>query len=437
MSFLVVSRQSLVVSRQSLVVSRLGFVLLLTTCYSLILPAQDMNRAGGVVETLSLPFFGGRGYVNAGDSLAAEFVAKEFKIAKLKSYSDSYFQPFSFPVNTFPDRVSVKVNGKSLIAGKDYILDPASPSLKGKFKMLQLDSSVFSNPTISFPSDKKKLALVYSSAWEKRISKLSPELKSNIQSFPLLLKIVDKKLTYSVAREVEKQASIEILAKGFPAKPKKVKVEIENKFIPSHNARNVIGFVEGTTKKDSFLVVTAHYDHLGRMGKDTYFPGANDNASGVAMMLEMAHYFADSLHRLPYSVLFIGFAGEEAGLVGSQFYANNPLFPLSKIKFLLNLDLMGSGKDGISVVNGSVFGKEFGMLDSLNKANNYLPLVKPRGKAANSDHYHFSEKGVPAFFVYTMGEITAYHDVDDTPSVVTFSKFNEVFSLLTGFLSGL
>lgn len=426
-------------SYQLTVISRfkVAIFLLLTTCYSLLLPAQDLNRARGVVETLSLPFFGGRGYVNAGDSLAAEFVAKEFKIAKLKSYSDSYFQPFSFPVNTFPGEASVKVNGKSLIAGKDYILDPACTSLKSKFKVFQLDSNVFSNPTISFPSDKKKLALVYPSVWEKRIFKLSPELKSKIQSFPILLKTVDKKLTYSVAREVDKQASIEILAKSFPSKAKKIKVEIENKFIPSHNARNVIGLIEGTTKKDSFLVVTAHYDHLGRMGKDTYFPGANDNASGVAMMLEMAHYFADSLHRLPYSVLFIGFAGEEAGLVGSQFYANNPLFPLSKIKFLLNLDLMGSGKDGITVVNGSVFGKEFGMLDSLNKANNYLPLVKPRGKAANSDHYHFSEKGVPAFFVYTMGEITAYHDVDDTPSVVTFSKFKEVFFLLTGFLSGL
>jgi len=426
----------LVVSRQSLVVSCVAVFLLLATCY-LSLQAQDLNRARGVVETLSLPFFGGRGYVDAGDSLVAEFAAKEFTIAKLKPYSDSYFQNFSFPVNTFPGKVSVKVNRKSLMAGKDYILDPASPSLKGKFKVLQLDSSIFSNPNFIFSADKRKTVLVYPSVWEKRISKLSPELKSNIQSFPLLLKTVDKKLTYSVAREVEKQCSIEILTKSFPAKSKKIKVEIENKFIPNHKARNVIGFVEGGTKKDSFLVVTAHYDHLGRMGKNTYFPGANDNASGVAMMLEMAHYFSDSIHRLPYSVLFIGFAGEEAGLVGSQFYANNPLFPLSKIKFLLNLDLMGSGKEGITVVNGTVFGKEFGMLDSLNKANNYLPLLKPRGKAANSDHYHFSEKGVPAFFVYTMGEITAYHDVYDTPSVVTFSKFKEVFALLTAFLSRL
>jgi Zn-dependent M28 family amino/carboxypeptidase len=193
--------------------------------------------------------------------------------------------------------------------------------------------------------------------------------------------------------------------------------------------------VEGTSKKDSFLLVTAHYDHLGHMGKKAYFPGANDNASGTAMLLELARYYALPENRLPYSILFIGFAAEEAGLVGSKHYVEHPLVPLSSIKFMVNLDLMGSGKEGITVVNGSVFPKEFGLLDSLNKANSWFPKVVARGKAANSDHYFFTEKGVPAFFIYTLGEITAYHDIYDTASVVTLSKFKESFRLITGFFS--
>jgi Zn-dependent M28 family amino/carboxypeptidase len=247
---------------------------------------------------------------------------------------------------------------------------------------------------------------------------------------------IDNKLTFSVASSTHFPEFVFLKASIAP-EPKKLNIHIENKFIPNHTARNVIGYLEGTLKKDSFVVIAAHYDHLGKMGKDTYFPGANDNASGVAMLLELAHFYAQPENRLPYTVVFIAFAAEEAGLVGSKFFTENPLVQLPKIRFMLNLDLMGSGKEGIAVVNGLVFKKEFAVLDSLNKSNHFLPLIKPRGKAANSDHFHFSEKGVPSFFIYTMGEITAYHDVDDKPEVVTFSKFKECFWLLTAYLRNL
>ena len=395
-----------------------------------------MKRGRSVVDTLASPFFSGRGYVNSGDSLAAEFLAKEFQHVGLKPFADSYFQKFEMSVNTFPSEMLVKVNGKPLQAGRDYILDPASVGTKGLFRLLPLDSQVFVNPNFIFPSKKRKTALYYPAEWEKRISKLPLEVQKQLQEFSVLVRIVPKKLTFSVARQVDKQCTIEILADKFPTKIKKIRLNIENKFIHKHLARNVIGILEGS-KKDSFLLITAHYDHLGRMGRETYFPGANDNASGIAMLLELARFYSLPENRLPYSLMFVGFAAEEAGLVGSKFYVNNPLFPLAKIKFMLNLDLMGSGKEGVTVVNGAVFNKEFQLLDSLNKANNWLPLVKPRGKAANSDHYFFSEKGVPAFFMYTNGEITAYHDVDDTPSVVTFSKFKEVFALITAFFKGI
>ena len=398
--------------------------------------AQDIERAHSVVKTLSSPYYHGRGYVNEGDSLAAEFVAREFKLSGLDAFQNTYFQHFNFNVNTFPGAMKVQIGSKKLKAGKDFILAPGSKGIKGKFKITRIDSLFFKTGfnQIRFLSSGKKKALIYNIEFEKHINKLETSIRDLTKEFPVIVEVLPKKLTFSVSGEVDSQCTVQILSNSFPLKWKFIKLNIANTFVPKYNARNVIGFLEGTSNKDSFLVITAHYDHLGQLGKNTYFPGANDNASGIAMMLELAKYYADSAHRLPYSMMFIGFAGEEAGLIGSQYYVNNPLFPLSKIKFLVNLDLLGSGKDGITVVNGAILPKQFSLLDSLNKNSHRLSKIVARGKAANSDHYPFSEKGVPAFFIYTLGEITAYHDIDDKAEVVTFSKFKEIFALLTDFL---
>ena len=410
--------------------------------------AQDLARVRNVINVLASPSFHGRGYVNGGDSLAAEFVANEFKLSGLRSFQETYYQPFTFPVNTFPGKMKVKINNKKLVPGRDFILNAGSKGVKGRFKLtnINLDSTLFE----LFPLDKdhsknnsdmdkkskemlKKSALIFHPEWRKNIKKLPLNTQNNLAKIPLIVEEIPKKLTYSVATKVENKCIVQILSKDLPVKPKSIKISVENSFVERHKARNVIGIIDGTSKKDSFLVITAHYDHLGHLGKKTYFPGANDNASGVAMMLELARYYSEPSHKLPYSLMFIGFAGEEAGLLGSSYYVNDPLFPLEKIKFLINLDLLGSGKEGITVVNGSVFPKKFAILDSINNSKHGLSKIVARGKAANSDHYPFSEKGVPAFFIYTLGEITAYHDIDDKPQVVTLSKFKEVFELINEF----
>jgi Zn-dependent M28 family amino/carboxypeptidase len=85
------------------------------------------------------------------------------------------------------------------------------------------------------------------------------------------------------------------------------------------------------------------------MGEDTYFPGANDNASGISLLMNLAKYYAANPQE--YSIGFICFAGEEAGLVGSHYFTENPLVSLKKVRFLLNTDLAGTGEEGITVVN--------------------------------------------------------------------------------------
>jgi Zn-dependent M28 family amino/carboxypeptidase len=129
----------------------------------------------------------------------------------------------------------------------------------------------------------------------------------------------------------------------------------------------------------------------------------------------------------------MAFAGEEAGLYGSKHYVDHPLFPLKNIQFLFNLDIMGSGEDGVTIVNGSVFQEKFDLLSSINSTQQFVSQVKIRGKAANSDHYFFSEAGVPAFFMYTMGPNKHYHDVGDTYENLSFNEFNDIFQLLVDF----
>jgi Zn-dependent M28 family amino/carboxypeptidase len=154
------------------------------------------------------------------------------------------------------------------------------------------------------------------------------------------------------------------------------------------------------------------------------------------MMLNLAYHYTHKV--VPKkTIVFMAFGAEEAGIIGSKHYTQNPLFPLEHINFLINVDIMGTGEEGIQVVNGTEFKNQFNKLSEINSKNNYLKQVKIRGKAANSDHYWFAEKGVPAIFIYTLGGIKAYHDVYDVSKTLPLTKFEDCFRLLTDFVNEL
>ncbi len=266
--------------------------------------------------------------------------------------------------------------------------------------------------------------------WGKETSELR-DLLGNTCKAKAIVALKDK-LTWSVAQSLNDYPLIEVLRKSVN-RPKEISFVIENNLIQAHQSQNLIGYIEGTEHPDSFIVFSAHYDHLGQMGKDVYFPGANDNASGCAMLLNLAKYYSVPERKPKCSVAFIAFCGEEPGLLGSKYYTEHPLFPLKNIKFLLNMDIMGTGEEGITVVNGSLFKKEFDKLKEINSENNFIKDVKIRGKAANSDHYWFSENGVRACFIYTMGGIKAYHDINDKAETLPLNEFEDLFKLITNF----
>ena len=200
--------------------------------------------------------------------------------------------------------------------------------------------------------------------------------------------------------------------------------------IDEHFTAHHLAKAKGGSK--DWIVVSAHYDHLGHMGPDVLFPGANDNASGMSMLLCLAEEIKN--HPLKKNVLFIAFAGEEAGLQGSTWCVTDRPIDLSSIRMMINLDLNGTGEEGITVVNSTEQQKLFDELVAINAKEKLLTVVKPRGPACNSDHCPFVQKGVPAVFIYTMGGISAYHDVFDKPETLPLTEFDDLYRLLVAAL---
>lgn len=340
---------------------------------------------------LSAPNMFGRGYVNGGLDSAALYIIQALQRQGIEAQR----LPFVMPVNSFPGKLHLSVNGRQLIPGKDFLVGPESASFQGMASLQQADTNVW--------IDARKKIIVETA----------------------------DKLTWSVAQEQAAFTRFVVSQSAWPHQPKKLEATVEAVFNASFAAANILGMVPGTRQPDSMLVFTAHYDHLGMMGQGTTFAGANDNASGAALLLALAAYYAR--HPLPYSVAFLFFAGEEAGLYGSEVFADHPAFPLGKIRFLLNFDLMGNGDEGITVVNATEFPKEFAWLQELNQPESLLVAINSRGKAKNSDHYYFTEKGVPSFFWYTLGKRKAYHDVDDVSTTLPYYEANDLQRLIIRF----
>lgn len=399
----------------------------------------QLEEARRITQRLCSPEFHGRGYVNQGDSIAAEFIAAEFQKLGLDPIKGNYFQSFTHNVNTFPGKMEVKTGDRLLQPGIDFLIDPSSPGGNKILNPILVNYELIKNEpqfiwTIKHVlKDKTHDAFVFdfSSAPKDSVKdfiKFSRDFIT-VSKMPVFL-VTEDKFTWSVSDEVLLAPYI-LLKPGTWNEGESITLDIDQQFKVNYTSRNVISMIKGKGCSKKTIVFTAHYDHLGRMGSDTYFPGGNDNASGTAMLLVMAKYFKE--HPPKFNVLFIAFAGEEAGLLGSKYFTENPQYNLKKIDFLINLDIMGSGEEGITIVNATLFEKEFALLQEINKEKDYLTQIKSRGPAANSDHYWFTQMGVPAFFIYTMGPNKNYHDVFDSYENLSFAEVIDMTDMLVHF----
>ncbi len=424
------------------------------------LTAQDIDYARKVINDLCSPDMHGRGYVLAGDKKAAFYVENEFKAHGLFAYDTlvvksgdeihrlkKYTQDFTISVNTFPENTLVALDKNTpLVPGVDYLVKPVSGSIEKKeLELVYLSKKDLKNEdnfNDFLDRDFTSQALVIDlAAFEKEMKgEFMEQILDNYIRADALIFLTKGKLTWAVRTMTDKFPSITIKKEKLPKDAKSLIIDIPSKFIRNYPTQNVIGKVEGSKYPDKYIVVGAHYDHLGAMGENVFFPGANDNASGVAMMLDLASYYSEPAHQPEYSFLFIAFGAEEAGLLGSIYFVNNPKVPLKNIEFMLNLDMEATGERGITVVNGSEFKNQFAKLKKINEQKQYLPQIVSRGEAANSDHYPFYIEKIPCFFIYQMGiedKEYYYHNPGDKPDNISLAGYEATFRLLLDFFDEL
>jgi len=182
---------------------------------------------------------------------------------------------------------------------------------------------------------------------------------------------------------------------------------------------NVVGILEPSHGDVSqYVVVGAHYDHLGKSsqfsltGAEGIHNGADDNASGVSAMLELARIFAAKRDSLKRGMVFVGFTGEELGVLGSTFYTNNPTVPLDKTVLMLNLDSVGRMKDHKLYAAGTGSSPIFKELISKADEKLSLQIEETEGGFGPSDHFTFYGHNVPVLFFFT-GAHEDYHKITD------------------------
>ena len=212
-------------------------------------------------------------------------------------------------------------------------------------------------------------------------------------------------------------------------------------------ARNVIGMLEGNDPvlKEEYVVVGAHFDHLGMGGPgsgsrepDTLavHNGADDNASGVAAVIELARYFAH-LKSNARSIIFVAFSAEEMGLLGSKHFVENPPVPLKHIHTMINFDMIGRMKEEKKLmIGGSGTAKESeALLNRLGKKRKFDLALSPEGYGA-SDHAAFYTRDIPVFFIST-GAHADYHTTRDDAALLDYTAMKQVVDFSADLLAEL
>ncbi len=182
---------------------------------------------------------------------------------------------------------------------------------------------------------------------------------------------------------------------------------------------NVLAYLPGKT--DEYVILGAHYDHLGRGNFDSLapsqigqiHPGADDNGSGTAGLLELARMLAPLKGQLQRGILFASFAGEELGLLGSAEWVKEPTRPLDKAVAMLNMDMIGRIKDGKVYVGGVGTGSTFQTILAQTEPGSHLQFEPSQGGYASSDHTSFVSKKIPVLFFFS-GLHSDYHKPSDT-----------------------
>ena len=430
------------------------------------------------IDYLSSKKLAGRLPGDAGYTKAANYMAKNFKALKLVPFAKNYFQKLNVEYNEIlsPEHFAIIKNGVK----KEYKLGP-DYAYRGFTGAGKLNSEVvfcgygLSQPQIGYDDYanidvKNKVALVfkYNPKWNiggKPFTDGNPREKAIVAakhgavgilfvSFPndaepqkpigsqiagageQMLNFPEVHIELYMADELfdgsghtlkEMQTKIDETKKPFSIPLlQKIDMEVHTKYVKAKEVVNVAGMIEGTDPelKNEYVVLGAHLDHVGSQAGKIYFPGANDNASGSAAVLQIAREFVKEKIKPKRTIIFVLFASEEQGLYGADYFANHLPFDKKNVKVMMNMDCIASG-DSIQINGGK------GLPELWNAGKDYDArhaklMVAATGGGGGADAEPFAKIGIPTLYYVTTNGYKHLHMITDTPETLNRPLYVEM-----------
>ena len=355
-----------------------------------------------------------------------------------------WLQHFQFPMNVMRGAMSLAVDGVDYAPTFDFTVKEFSPTCHGFFRVTWLDEEAYRPEGfiehLNSGLYRDQFVVI---DWNHYLEALQPDPFDKYQPYLTQLDQVggiilrqEEQFPYFKARSWYVTPCPVLFVNGsFPSDAREIELHLDAEMIPVRDAHNIVAWLPGSDAgSDRYYTFIAHYDHLGYMGNDFMFPGANDNASGAAMLVTLAKYF--SKHRPQHGIQFILLDAEEENLLGAFFYCANPRKPLDKINYLIDLDMVADNGRLLAteISQNGTYGLE--LFREINHDGKFPPFnIAVQPLSDNSDHFAFAEKGVPAIYFTTEGSLLEhYHTPRDTYANTSDENFDRLFHLVTEFI---
>jgi hypothetical protein len=406
----------------------------------------------GHVSFLASDLLEGRGTPSRGLDIAAEYIAAQFRRAGLEAAGDDgYYQTArleSVEQSLDGFRLTIESGGKRVEAGAEQVAfrTPRAVDLTEAgavaieveaISSLQPEQVAGKAVIVALPRDGKlsermrSLAALHPAAVLDTVSK---NLAAKTLVDPTLPRLG---VAWVALRDSEALHLLRSVKHGAECK---ISLHLAAPVVTAVRVRNVVALLRGSDPvlRDSYIVLSAHYDHLG-VGKDRIFHGANDDGSGTASVIEISQALATLRPRPRRSIVFLALFGEEEGLLGSLYYTRHPIFPLKKTIANLNLEQLGrtDASEGREVANATLTGFDFSDLSATVRRAGRLTGIKVYRSSDGGDAYFdrsdnaaFARKGIPAHTAAVAFEFPDYHAPNDTWEKIDYENLAKVDRML-------
>ena len=466
--------------------------------FSKYITAEGMSKN---LHVIASDEYEGRETGKKGQKMAAEYISNQFEDAGILPYKDkTYYQ--QYPLNIVkPMPAEITINGKQYVGNKDFYSYPGqseqrivtanvlflgygiedtkyndykNEEVKDKVLMV-MSGEPLGKDSVSWVTGNKTPSL-WSTNYRAKLEKarekdakailvvvddVAKDVQTNkhrleTESMKLEMDKTEMPIVYiskEMATDILKKQNTETIKEKISSTGKpihktaktKLIIDIKNK-VDKIYSENVLGYMEGSDLKNELIVITAHYDHLGKDG-DKIYNGADDDGSGTVAVVELAKTFATAKkqgHGARRSMLFMTVSGEEKGLLGSSYYVQHPEFPLANTVCDLNIDMIGrqdeKHKDNPNYVyligSDKLSSTLHNISENANKTYEHLELDYTYNDENDknrfyyrSDHYNFAKNGIPVIF-YFNGVHEDYHRPTDDVEKINFDKMEKITRLV-------